>query len=112
MPDEPAVLRFGIDDRVVRGIDSRLKAIAGLYFVPVGVCDPDAVARRARTAPRAIVLNTAVDEIRLPHVDVDGIELADRNLIHEIPRLAGVVGHVDAAIVPVEYVPGVLRINP
>ena len=63
--------------------------------------------RGARTAPAAVVLQPAADEVRLPHVGADRVELSDRHACSRIPTSPLVVGDVEAAVVANHHVIGV-----
>ena len=107
-----AVLRLGIHDRPVGRILLSVEAVAAADAEPVGVQDADVRALPARPAPRPVVLQAAAHVVRLPHVGADRVELADGHRRDEVPRVTAVVADVEAAVVPVHHVAGVLRIDP
>ena len=107
-----AVLRLVVDDVRVGGVHLGVEAVAAAHPEPVGIGDPRRAARRARAAPRAVVLQAAVHEVRLPHVRAHRVELAHRHRVDELPRVALVVAHVEAAVVAEHEVPRVRRVDP
>ena len=107
-----AILRFRIDDVVVGRIGLRIEPIAAARAIPVGVSNARSAARLTRPSPRTVVLQTAIDVIRLAHVSRDGIELRRRNRADEFPRRALIVTNIEAAIVADQNVIAVLGIDP
>ncbi len=99
-----AVLRFRVHDRPVGRILLRVEAVAAADPEPVGVEDADRVARRARAAPGPVVLQAAAHVVRLPHVGADRVELPGGHRVDEVPGVALVVAHVEAAVVAVHHV--------
>src|SRR6266436_9021025 len=79
------VLRFGIDDVVVVRISLRVETVASSGAEPISVGDPCIAAGLARTAPRTIILQAAIDVIRFTHVGSDGVKLRRRNGVDEFP---------------------------
>ena len=107
-----AILRLRVEDRPVRLIVLGVEAVAAANPEPVGVEDAVAAARRARSAPAAVVLQAAADVVRLPHVGADRVELPDRHGVHVLPGVTAVVGDVETAVVAEHQVIAVLRIDP
>src|SRR5437899_1134037 len=101
-----------VNNVVVRWVDRNVYAVPSDHLKPVIVRYANAVPRRTGSSPRTIVLRSAVHEIRLPHVHGDVVELPDRNIVEVVPRLAAVVGHPDAAIIPIDDVVRVPGIDP
>ena len=74
---------------------------------------PFGAAHAARAAPAAVVLQAAADDVRLPHVGADLVELPDRaERVDELPGLGLVVGDVEAAVVADHHVVVIARIDP
>src|SRR5260370_32464096 len=65
-----------------------------------------------RHAPTAVVLQAPTDVVGLFVVEGDLIELPNRNNVHEIPGLSGVVAPVTPAIRPREHMIRVRRVYP
>src|SRR5207245_9782680 len=65
---QAAVLRFPEDDVGVGRIDLAVKAVAAADLPPVAGQDAVFVIRGAGAAPAAVVLQAAVDVVRLAHV--------------------------------------------
>ena len=86
--DDVAVLRLGVDDARIVGIDLRLEAVAALNLEPVVVADARAAAHRARAAPRVVVLQAAADVVRRLHVVGDVVELAEVHVVDRPPTSA------------------------
>ena len=108
-----AVLRLHEGDVVVVRVDGREEAVAPGHPDPVRVADPHAVPGPARTAPGRVVLQSPVDpEEGLLHVEAHRVELADGQVRGEVPRLAAVVGDVEAAVVAQQDVRRVLGVDP
>ncbi len=68
--------------------------------------------RRGRPHPRVVVLHAAVDVVRVAHVDADGVELADRQVVDADVGLAAVPRFVETAVAGEIEVLGVVRIDP
>ena len=108
-----AALRLGIDDVVISRIDLRVKTVTAADAIPVSIRDSVLkAARLAWTTPRAVVLQTAVDVIRLTHVNSDRVELRGGNRIDKLPRRALIVADVQAAVVSDHQVVAVVGIDP
>src|SRR4029079_15016475 len=98
--------------RPLRLIVLGVEAIASANPEPVGVENAVGAACRARSAPAPVVLQAAADEVRLPHVSADGVELPDGYGVDVLPRLTTVVGDVDAPVVADDQMIAVFRIDP
>src|ERR1044072_813787 len=69
-----AALRLGIDDVVISRIDLSVETIAAADAIPVSI--RDSVLKTSRLIwppPRAVVLQAAVDVVRLTHIDSDSV---------------------------------------
>ena len=111
--DQAGVLRFGVHDVWVLGIDARLEAVASLGDEPVGIHDAVDAARAGRAAEREVVLGAAVDVVkRTGVVHGDVVELRDRQIGHELPVGAAVEALVDAAVAAHEIVIVVAGVDP
>ncbi len=62
--------------------------------------------------PNAVVLQTAIDVIRLLSVGIDRIKLTHRGLICFNPILTTIITNVDPAVVPIHKVLWVFRVDP
>ena len=112
-PHEGAVLRLGVDDVGVARLDRGEEAVAPLRDEPVLVPDAVDVVGPRRPAEGGVVLRAAVDVVEgLRVVDRDPVELRHREVRLELPRRAAVPRLVDAAVVAVQEVVGVLRVDP
>ncbi len=111
-PAHAAVLGLEINQVGVLRIDPAHKAVAAADDDPVLVDGPDAGQAEARPAPAAVVLQAAVDAIRAPAVHGDVIELADGQVIEEVPVVHAIVGDIDAAVAAEDHVPAVAGIDP
>ena len=97
--NDAARLRFGVDDLVIERIGHGVEAVAAGHAEPVGVARPECIARATRTAPRLIVLQSAVHVVeRLRVVDRDRVELSGDDALDVIPRASGVPRHVQPAV--------------
>ena len=74
-----------VDDVRIGRIGADVKAVARRHLEPVLLRDAAVVADAARTAPYAVVLRAAVDEVRLSHVDRHLVELPHRHPVLELP---------------------------
>ena len=110
--DDVAVLRLGIDDVQVVGIGERLEAVAALDAIPVVVEDAGVAADRTRAAPRVVVLHAAAQVVGDRHVVADVVVLREVHVVDALPRLALVPAHPDAAVVAVDDVIRVVRVDP
>ena len=64
------------------------------------------------SAPSPVVLEPAVDAVRLSIVHLYGVKLSDLRAVAFDPVLSAVPTDVDAAVVAVDEVVGVVRVNP
>ena len=111
--DQPAVLRLGVDDVRITGINGAEKAVTAGGDEPVRVDDAIGGGGLRRAAKGEVVLRAAIDEVeRFALVDRDPVKLRDRQVGHVGPADAAVPGFVEAAIVAVEQVIGVGRVDP
>src|SRR5262245_18865191 len=120
-----AVLRFGVDRRVISRVDLRIKTVASADAVPVGVDDSAAAtttaaaaataaasASLARAAPTAVILQASANVVRLSHVHSDSVELRRRDVVNELPSRGLVVADIQTAVVADNQVVRVIRIDP
>src|SRR5207249_3883 len=107
-----AVLNFEVDQvRVIR-IDAADEAVAAADADPVFVDRPAAAQAMAGPSPTAIVLQTAIDPVRLLVVHAAVIELANGHVIEEVPMGHAVVSDIEAAVAADDHVSAVFRIDP
>ena len=109
---EVAVLRFGVDDVRVGGVDAGVEAVAALHGDPVLVADAGGLQAGAGAAPGVVVLQAAADAVGLLEIVGDFVELAERDVVQVAPVAAAIPGHPDAAVVAVEDVVGIRRVDP
>src|SRR5688572_18811061 len=108
-----STLRFRVNDVVVRRINLRVKAVAAGDAIPISVGNSYLqISRLAWTTPRAVVLQSAVDVIRLTHIDADCVELRGRNRVDELPGRALIVTNVQTTVVTNQQVIAVRGIDP
>ena len=80
--------------------------------LPVAVQDAVVARRAARPPVRVVVLQPAVHEVRVGHVEVDVVELLDRDVRDEGPVVAVIPGRIQAAVVAEDHVRRVLGVDP
>ena len=107
-----AVLTLVVDEVGVLGIDADDEAVAATHAEPVAVDGARVVADHRRATPAAVVLQAAVDEVRVPGSDLDVVELTDGDVAVVVPGLHPVPGHVDPAVVAEDHVLPVRRVDP
>src|SRR4029077_15644070 len=107
-----AVLRLGIDDIRIVPINPADKPIAAADRDPVLVHRPRAIERNRRPAPRAVVLQSAGDVIRLLRTDGHVIKLPDGDGVELIPVGGAIVGGVKAAIAAHQHVARIALVDP
>ncbi len=107
-----AALGFDVDGVVISRIDLNVKSIASADSIPVRVTDARVASGRARPSPCSVVLKAAIDEVRLAHIDRDRISLRQCDRVHEFPRRALIVSHIQSAVVADDHMIVVLRIDP
>ncbi len=97
--DAPVIaeLRGVVEPARVGRVDAVVHPVAGADGDPVGHVHLAGPAV-ARALPGVVVLHPAVDVVRVGHVGVDGVELADGDVHVVVGRLAPVVGDVEAAV--------------
>ena len=71
---------------------------------------PSTAARRAH--PAAVVLQAAVNVIRISHVGAHVVELGDRNIVEKAPVVGLIERLVNAAIVAAQHLAGIIGIDP
>ena len=105
-------LRLRVDDGGVRRVDDREEAVPVRRLVPVLV--PDAVegARVRGSAPRVVVLQPSAHRVRRAHVEADGVELAERDVVEHAPVRGPVPRRRHPAVAPQDQVVGILRVDP
>src|SRR5262249_28295816 len=110
------VLRRRIEDVEVGWIHRVLEAVAAADAGPHPLAQPALaellLAHRARPAPRAVVLQADANMIWPTHVRGRVIREAARCWPNRLPRRAGVMRLIEAAVVAVHHVPAVRRIDP
>ena len=94
--DRPA-LAFAVERPPVGRVVLGMEAVAAADVVPE-IGQDRALAIHRRPAPGAVILETAVDIIRIAHVGADGVELGEAQIVEEDPALAVVVGQGRAAV--------------
>ena len=106
---DAAVLRLRVNDARILRIAARLESVAAVDDEPVAGAHAPRLQRARRTAEGPVVLRAAADVVeRLRVVDRHAVELRDRQVREEPPRLPFVVGLVEAAVVAEQ---DVLRID-
>src|SRR5258708_21279916 len=84
-PVNVAILRFGIHDPWLDGIDSRVKSVATGNHVPIFIGDAVARQRLARPPPAPVVLQAAAKLVGLLVLPGNLVKLADGYGVHAIP---------------------------
>src|SRR5207248_6756180 len=107
-----AVLALGIHDIGIVLIDPADETVAAAHHRPVFIDGTWPPQRAAGAAPAAVVLQAAVDAVRLACIHADVIELAKRQVAEMIPVVHAVVGDVEAAVGADDHVPAVARVDP
>ena len=110
--DQSPALRHRVALHAVVGIGQRREAVAEAHLLPVQVADAAVLPNRRRAAPTAVVLQAAVDVIGHVAVDSHVIELRQRQIGAEAPRMTAVLARVDAAVVAEHHAARVLRVDP
>ena len=85
-----ATLGFGVDVVGVRRILMHPEAIAAIHIFPARVGDAAGIGRIAH--PRAVVLQPAINVVRIGHINIDVVELRDRQIHHVFPAHAAIGG--------------------
>src|ERR1035437_1393723 len=98
-PRKIAVLRFGVNNVRVAGIDAVVESVAALYRDPVLIADAELLHRRTGAAPGIIVLSAAADVVRLLKVVRDLIKLAQSDIVQVTPIAPAILGNPDASVV-------------
>ena len=110
-PRRGAALALAVDDAPVGRVVLGVEAVAAADVVPeVGEDRPLAVHRRS--APGAVVLEAAVDVVRLAHVGAHGVELSGADVVEVDERLAVVVRERRARVLAVVVALPVERVHP
>ena len=107
-----AVLRLAVNRVLVRRIDARLEAVAAAHVEPVGHLNAPAAIRARRSAHREVVLRAAAHAVeRLRVVDLDLVELLNRQVHERAPVQAAIVRLMDATVARREDVIRIGRIE-
>src|SRR4029077_8893427 len=109
-PSNLTALVFGINVIRVSRVGKHPKPIATVHVFPLRVGDTARVLRIAH--PGTIVLQTAVNAVRVVFVDADVIKLRHRQVFAFPPFAPAVVGVPHSAVVSDEYDLGVGGIDP
>ena len=105
-----AALGFGIDVGRIGGVFEHPEAVAAEHVFPARIGDAAGIGRIAH--PRAVVLQAAIDVIRIGVVHADVIELRDRQIHLVLPARAAVLAAPQAAVVAGKHDVGIRRIDP
>src|SRR6202011_2253303 len=97
-PRQEPILRFGINDPRLDGIDLSVKTIAAVDERPVFVGHAVARERLAGSAPASVVLQSTADMIGLLDVQTDLVKLPDGDGVDEVPGAPVVVAPVNATV--------------
>src|SRR5262249_62381359 len=89
-----------------------MEAVGGGEAKPVGGGAAFGAEGPTGTAPGAVILQAAVDAVRLARLQPDGVELGERQVLQVLPGLATVVAVVHAAVAAGDQVTGVGRVDP
>ena len=109
-PADVAALVLGVEVIGIGRIGKHPETVAAVHVFPLRVGDSAGILRFAH--PRTVVLQSAVDAIRIGVVHADVIELRDRQVIALPPFAAAVVGIPHAAVVAGEDGLRIGRIDP
>ena len=109
---DPQVLRLGVDDGVVRRVGDVDEAVTAAQPGPVAVENARLAIGLARSHPRAVVLKSAIDVVRLGHIDADPVVLADRQVRDVQPAQPAVVGDPQTAVVGLHHMARVAGVDP
>src|SRR5438067_445939 len=107
--DVPALI-FGVSEVGVRRIGEGPEAVAAEQILPAAVGDAAGIFLIAD--PRAVVLQAAVDLVRVLVVGADVIELANRKVVCLPPPVGAVIAVPQAAIVAADNGLGVVGVDP
>ena len=111
VPGDDAGVLAGINHVGLGRVGRRVAGLAAAHVVPVR--ERDAVGRQAVARPRdrAQVLHGPRDVVRLARVDVDPVELADRQR-RPVPRGPAAGADLDPAVMAGDHPAGVGRVDP
>ena len=90
----------------------RVKSVATTNVPRIAVGNAVPVSHRTRRTPHAVVLQTTANAEWDAVVDVDFIELADRHVATEVPRLAAIPRDGNTAVAADDHVVRCVGINP
>src|SRR5205823_2423191 len=108
-----AVLRLGVYGRRVLRIGAALETVPARRDEPIGVGDAMLRPRSRRPAEGEVVLGAAVDVVKGERVvDVELVELGDREVGEELVVLAAIEALVQTTVATDEEVLGIVGIDP
>ena len=105
-----ATLRFGVDVGRIRRVFEHPEAIAAIHVFPSGIGHTARI--RRVSYPGAVVLETAVDVIRIGVVHAYVIELRDRQIELMLPACAAVFTSPKACVIGCIHDIGIGGIDP
>ena len=109
-PADEAALIFGVDVIRISWIDEGVKTVAVKNVFPLRVGDAAGIFRLAN--PATVILQSAVNPIRIGVVHAHMIELRDRKIVRFPPSVAAIVGVPNAAVVARNDRLRIARIDP
>src|SRR6185503_12126956 len=101
-----------VNDVGIIWIDAAHEAIAATDAQPVFINGAGAAETDGRPHPRAVVLQSARDVVRLLGRDGDVVKLAEGHGVQMVPVRRAIVSRIPAAVGPDEHVPSVAWIDP
>src|SRR5262249_39282698 len=110
-PVDRALLRFGVYDLGLFGIEYAGKTVPATDIDPVGVQNPLACPGATGPHPVEVVLQPAADAIRRTQVEVDPVKLSRGHAVEILPGLAAVVALVGTAIGAEQKPLGMVRVD-
>src|SRR4029077_18424581 len=105
-----SALRFRVNIIGVRRIRKNPEAVSAEKVLPAIVGYPARILRV--TNPRAVVLQSSKNVIRIRLIHADVIKLRNRQVVALPPRISAVVGIPDSTVITCNQMIGIFRIHP
>jgi hypothetical protein len=93
-------------------IDLRIESVSTTDNIPIIVGDPPIFEIPTGAAPKTVILQPAINEIGIPHIKTDLVDLCQSHGPDGMPISPPIISDVDTAIVSVDQMKRIGRIDP
>ncbi|MBA7685590.1 hypothetical protein ES703_94015 [subsurface metagenome] len=89
-----------------------IESVSSSDCIPIIIGDSRRIQGSAGTAPAPVILQSAVDIIRVSHIDTDLVDLGQGHVLNRMPAFSSIIRDVDASVIPVNKVERIGRVYP